>query len=68
MTATPTKEAQHLQPGDVWIHAGMVRYAVETMTPVGHLGTYVEVTSLQQGKPDNVRVDKVPARAPYEVP
>ncbi|MFP4891207.1 hypothetical protein [Paraburkholderia sp. EG304] len=62
------KEAKDLQAGDVYLHAGMVRQEVVSVTPVGHLGTVIEVFSRQQGKPDrNVTVLKVPAGTLFEV-
>jgi hypothetical protein len=40
---TTTKEAKDLQVGDVQVqHAGMVRYKVIAVTPIGN-GGYVEV-------------------------
>ncbi|CAB3745509.1 hypothetical protein LMG24238_07641 [Paraburkholderia sediminicola] len=63
----PTKEAKDLQAGDVWIHAGMVRYEVASVTPIGYDGGYVEVHSHQLGKPDNVRIAKMQARTPFDV-
>jgi hypothetical protein len=61
------REAKDLQAGDVWLHAGMVRYVVETVTPIGRMGSHVEVRSYQLGKPDNVRVESMPANTPVEL-
>ncbi|CAB3758639.1 hypothetical protein [Paraburkholderia humisilvae] len=63
----PTKEAQHLQPGDVLLHAGISRHVVVTVTPVGRPAGRVEVKTYQLGKPDNVAVTNMPAQTLVEV-
>lgn len=62
-----TKEAKDLQPGDVLIHAGIQRFVVVSVTPVGYDGNRVEVHSHQLGKPENVKVENMPARTPIKV-
>ncbi|ADG17030.1 hypothetical protein BC1002_2983 [Paraburkholderia atlantica] len=63
----PKKEAKDLQVGDVQLHAGMVRQTIVSVTPIGRTGGYVEITSHQLGKPDNVEVATVPAHMLVEV-
>ncbi|MFT0174631.1 hypothetical protein ACLKMY_37780 [Paraburkholderia mimosarum] len=63
----PKKEAKDLQVGDMQLHAGMVRQKIISVTPVGRTGGYVEVTSHQLGKPDNVTVATMPAHTLVEV-
>jgi hypothetical protein len=61
-----TKEAKDLQVGDVQVHAGMVRYKVIAVTPIGN-GGYVEVKCEQVGKPYNVSVATMPAHTQVQV-
>jgi hypothetical protein len=61
-----TKEAKDLQPGDVYLHAGIVRNKVIALTPIGN-GGYVEIHSHQLGKPDNVTVMSLPAHTPMKM-
>jgi hypothetical protein len=63
----PTKEAQHLNPGDVLLRAGMSRHVVVTVTPIGRPAGRVEVRTYQLGKPDNVSVADMPAHMLVEV-
>lgn len=62
-----TKEAKDLQVGDVYVRAGVVRQAVIAITPIGHTGGMVEVTSHQVGKPENVSVVQMPAHTRMEM-
>lgn len=62
-----TKEAKDLQPGDVYVHAGMSRFVVISVTPIGYAGSRVEVSSHQVGKPENKRVEDVPSNASFAI-
>ncbi|WP_429554277.1 hypothetical protein [Paraburkholderia sp. MM5477-R1] len=62
-----TKEAKDLRVGDVLLLSGMQQHEVFAVTPIGHTGGYVEVSSRQPGKPDNVSVATMPANAPVKV-
>ncbi|MEX3636000.1 hypothetical protein [Paraburkholderia sp. BR14320] len=62
-----TKEAKDVRVGDVLLLAGIQQHEVFAVTPVGREGGYVEISSRQPGKPENVSVAQMPARAPVKI-